>query len=151
MLLALALALVAGSPPWLRPPAGWTIVESPPRFGALQILAMWREPAPADGFAQNLSLGVERFPGSLDAYVGATTRAIRTAARGPVAVRVAPFGCSSGPARLLQYDTAAFGARAHFEQLLIKRTSDVYVATYTRGVDQRPENEAGSALRAVCR
>ncbi|MBV8601843.1 MAG: hypothetical protein JO359_09810 [Candidatus Eremiobacteraeota bacterium] len=148
-LLAVALLGAGGHPPWLRPPAGWVLVENPPNYGTLKILAMWKEAKEEDG-PQNISLGVQPYAGRLASYVAATKRMLYAGTQ-PTLYSEKPFACASGPARLLVYESSAFGTAAHFEQLLVQRTTDVYVATYTRRMTQPQDAAAASALRSICR
>jgi hypothetical protein len=147
LLSTILLALV----PWLHAPAGWTLVENPPQAGAVRIVAMWKDPAPGSPLTQNVSLGVQRFAGSLDAYAATTRRALFASGLPPARLRESPFACASGPARRLVYETHIFGPPAHIEQILIKRKADVYVATYTRGLDRFDDRAAVAALHGVCR
>ena len=126
------------------------LVENPPNYGAVRILVMWKDPGSAS-LRQNISLGVQQFAGSVEAYARATGRELNGGAIRPTRYRDAPLACAAGPARMLVYDTRSFGFAGHFEQILIKRASDVYVATYTRGADQPENRAAAAALREICR
>ena len=125
-------------------------VDNPISYGKVRILAMWREPHPGR-LAQNLSLGIQHFSGSLAAYAAITDRTLHAGPLQPLRYADVAFACSRGPARLLVYETSFFGPPLHFEQVFIKRADDVYVATYTRGITQPEISSAAHALRVVCR
>lgn len=153
-LLAAATLLVtlgAGSaPPWLKPPAKWVAIDQPPSYGHVRTLAMWREPAPK-GPAQNISLAIQPFAGTVEAYAVETSHTLHTGPFKPTLYTDTPLPCGAGPARFLVYETKFFGEPQHFEQVLVKRAGDVYVATYTRGLRQPESAAAAAALRAICR
>lgn len=143
--------LGAGSaPPWLRPPAHWVALDQPPSYGHERTLAMWREPAPR-GQAQNISLAIQPFGQSIEAYAMETGRTLHLGPFKPTLYKDVPLPCNAGPARLLVYETRFFGEPQHFEQIMIKRGGDVYIATYTRGIKQPQSRAAAAALRAICR